>query len=235
MNGKEALKHYRNEKGYTIRQLAALLQVSPKTVYSYESKDVQVTSMPVSRAIVYFGLLGVDVEEYFDSFYPYKEELSAKVEKWHTDNLVELSYDKLKTRLTQRITKAKERQILSESLYEEIYTQCLSSFELLKGKTDSNGFISVVDHEKYIVPIYKRLKMETYLIEDAYFKDKFAEAPYNLSELAEICDINGVYLTYVVNGKRALHTMHIITMLKLCYVLQLDFKKLFQMLIPDAL
>lgn len=235
MNGKEALKHYRNEKGYTIRQLAALLQVSPKTVYSYESKDVQVTSMPVSRAIVYFGLLGVDVEEYFDSFYPYKEELSAKVEKWHTDNLVELSYDKLKTRLTQRITKAKARQILSESLYEEIYTQCLSSFELLKGKTDSNGFISVVDHEKYIVPIYKRLKMETYLIEDAYFKDKFAEAPYNLSELAEICDINGVYLTYVVNGKRELHTMRIITMLKLCYVLQLDFKKLFQMLIPDAL
>lgn len=235
MNGKEALKHYRNEKGYTIRQLAALLQVSPKTVYSYESKDVQVTSMPVSRAIVYFGLLGVDVEEYFDSFYPYKEELSAKVEKWHTDNLVELSYDKLKTRLTQRITKAKGRQILSESLYEEIYTQCLSSFELLKGKTDSNGFISVVDHEKYIVPIYKRLKMETYLIEDAYFKDKFAEAPYNLSELAEICDINGVYLTYVVNGKRELQTMRVITVLKLCYVLQLDFKRLFQKLIPDAL
>lgn len=228
MNGKEALKHYRTEKGYSVRRFAALLQVTPKTVYAYESQEVPLASMPTGRAVRTFSLLEVDLEDFFDSFYPYKEELANAIRLWQSKNPIELDFNVLKTRLNNRIMKAKERNVLSEKAFLKINNQFVKTFTVLEKKKDSTGNILESDYMKYVFPVCQLMRKATYQIQDNYLREGFLNSQYNLSEIADFCGISKRHFISVVNGEREISTLRIITVLKLCYVLKLDFKKFTQ-------
>ena len=228
MNGKKALKHYRTEKGYSVRRFAALLQITPKTVYAYESQEVPLASMPTERAIRTFSLLEIDVENFFDSFYPYKDSISREIQLWQQKNPKELDFNVLKTRLNNRIVKAKERKILTEKEYMRVYNQFSKTFATLEKKKDNAGKILESDYIKYVFPVCRLMKKATYQIQDTYLREGFLNSQYNLSEVADFCGISKRHFLSVVNGEREIGTLRILTVLKLCYVLELDFKKFTQ-------
>jgi len=228
MNGKEALKLYRTEKGYSVRRFAALLQVTPKTVYAYESQEVPLASMPTGRAVRTFSLLEADLEDFFDSFYPYKEELANAIRVWQNKNPIELDFVVLKTRLNNRIMKVKERNVLSEKEYLKINNQFVKTFAVLEKKKDKGGKILESDYMKYVFPICQLIRKETYQIQNEWLRKGFLNSQYNLSEIADLCGISKRHFLSVVSGEREISTLRILTVLKLCYVLNLDFKKFTQ-------
>ena len=67
------------------------------------------------------------------------------------------------------------------------------------------------------VPSDKKTPL-AYMIEDALYKTEFS-----LSDLSDLCSITKHHLNCCVNGMYNINNLKIISILKLCYILDLDF------------
>jgi len=56
----------------------------------------------------------------------------------------------------------------------------------------------------------------------------FYQSGYKIKDVSKICGIASQNLNYYINGKYDYGSLHVDTALKLCYLLKLDFKILFE-------
>lgn len=232
MDGKEAFKNYRIGTGNTIRKFASLTKLSPRIITCYENGEKGINNIPVFKAIEIFDIFNADIEEYFETYYPYKENIDEKIRKWHEKNPHILDYETLKHRMYLRLAKIKKRKTIPDDLLELVFEIYHKNFEILKLKTDKDGKISEQDYMQYVYPINNMIKSgQNHLITESVISQKIYNAlqdsEYSIPDVAEICDISRQHLGRCVNGTFDFNKMRIDTALKLCYALNMDFREVF--------
>lgn len=231
MTGNEFLKLRREECGYSIRKFADDIDVSPRTISYYESGEKRISAMSLNKCIYMFGRLGISICEFFDLYYPYKQSIDAEKERWTEQNPRIYNYGLLKKRLYLRMAQIKRRGRLREKELEEISALYDSFFKNPSCPYSDGDDISPADYEKYIRPIYYKIKAGMNglpsggtgrIITDALYKTDFS-----ISDAAAICEITKQHLNMCINGNFDFGAMHVYTALKICYLLELDFEDIF--------
>lgn len=232
MDGNSAFKNYRVNNGLSVRKFASATQLSPRIVTSYENGEKAISNIPVFKAIRIFDIFQADIEEYFDIYYPYKNILDEKIEKWEKENPHILDYEILKHRMYLRLAKIKKRQSVPDEVCVRLYEEYNKNFEILKSKVDAKGNISDEDYMQYIEPINYLIKKGQHQLEtdnriSYIIMENLLKTEYSIPDVATLCDISRQHLWRCVNGTFDFGKMRIDTALKLCYTLNMDFKEVF--------
>lgn len=232
MDGTEAFKKYRVNTGNTIRKFAALTRLSPRIITCYENGEKAINNIPVFKAIEIFDIFNADIEEYFDTYYPYKKALDEKTNRWKEENPHILEYEILKHRMYLRLAKIKKRKTVPEDVLDIVYDNFHKNFEILKLKIDANGNITEQDYLQYVIPINNMIKSgQNHLDTESEISNKIyhklQKTEYSIPDVAAFCDISRQHLWRCVNGTFDFSKMRIDTALKLCYVLNMDFTEVF--------
>lgn len=230
MNGNEYFRAKIEESGYSIRQFAKMVEVSPRTVSYYESGEKPLGSVPVNKSVAMANLLNYSLVGFFDEYYPYKGGIDAAVKEWSEKNPIDYNYASVKKRIYLRLAQIKTRNRLEPGLLEEL-------FGLYKGFFTGPGakreVISAIDYEKYIQPIYYKIRVGMHGLPDDHIGGAIADAlyrsPYSSADVAKFCNITGEHLNCCMKGKYDFRLIHIDTALKLCYLLGLGFEDTFVM------
>lgn len=231
MNGCEALKRYREEKKYSVRKFAVLAEISPRAVSYYECGGKDISCIPVSKAILYFGLLDIPIEAYFSQYFSYKDEIDLNLQKWKKENTTELRYSVLKKRIYSRLAKYKERNTIAPEILERITKQYETVFEKLATNTDTKGNISENDFKEFVLPLYYEIKAEMHPLPEnklcGQILDGIYKTEFSVSDTAVICGVSYSHLWGCLTEIYDFKQLQIVTALKLCYLLKLDFIKTF--------
>lgn len=231
MTGNEFLKMKREECGYSVRKFAVDIGVSPRTISYHESGEKRIGSISLNKCICMFRRLDIPVCEFFDLYYPYKHSIDEKKKQWAEQNLRTYNFGLLKKRLYLRLAQIKKRKRLGEKELEEILVLFEAFFKDPQCPYSDGDDISPFDYEKYVRPIYYKIKIGMNglpsdeigrTIIDALYKTDFS-----ISDVAAICDITKQHLNLCINGNFDFGAMHVYTALKLCYLLELDFEEIF--------
>lgn len=229
MTGNEFLKSKREVCGFSIRQFAVNIGVSPRTITYYEAGEKSIGAISLNKCIYMFNSLGISVYDFFNTFYPYKPVINVEKERWEKENPNVYNFGLLKKRLYLRLAQIRKRERLGETELEEITEMYELFFKNSSYLTDDD--ISIGDYEKYVKPIYYKIKVKMnglptnemgYAIIDALCRTDYA-----LSDVAQMCDISKQHLNQCINGNFDFGAMHVYTALKLSYLLDLDFEKIF--------
>ena len=231
MNGQEALKHYRKLKGYSILQLALMLELSTRSISYYESGESPITSMPVSKAVEMFKLLDVNIENFFDEYYPYKKDVDGKIQLWREKHPRTLEVKVLKKRMYLRLAKIKERNNISTTRLELLYSDFNKTFDELVVEMDESGYITDTVYERVVIPLMYNVKVEMQKTPKDFICKRILEGvlktEYSVKDIAGFCNITHQHLAWCMKGKNDIRKMHIGIVLELCYVLNLDFTEVF--------
>ncbi|MDD3414198.1 MAG: helix-turn-helix transcriptional regulator [Lachnospiraceae bacterium] len=231
MTGNEFLKSKREDYGYSIRQFASDIGVSPRTITYYESGEKSIGAMSINKCIYMFHTLGMSIYDFFNTFYPYKEVIDEEKERWRKDNPSVYNFGLLKKRLYLRLAQIRKRERLGEADLEELMEMYESFFKNDAISYLESNDISVMDYEKFVKPIYYKIKvkMNGLPVDEIGYSivDALCRTDYELSDVAMMCDISKQHLNQCINGNFDFGAMHVYTALKLSYLLELDFEKIF--------
>lgn len=232
MTGYEYFKQKRIEKGYSVRQFGKVAGITPRMVSYYEAGEKSIERMPLNRINKLFGLLEIDIVEFFDCYYPYKENMDRAVENWKLENPVEYDFQKTKKKIYARLAQIKGRGVVEESKLNRIYDMYENFFCHECRKNLIGNTISEEYYKKFINPILYQIKlaMSGDLPENDISRsimDAFYKSNYKMKDVSKMCGIAPQNLNYYINGKFDYGSLHTDTALKLCYLLKLDFNKLF--------
>ena len=72
MTGYEYIKQKRIEKGYTIRQFGKVVNITPRMISYYEAGEKPIEHISLNKMNKMFDVLEIDIEDFFDCYYPYK-------------------------------------------------------------------------------------------------------------------------------------------------------------------
>lgn len=228
MEGKDFLKKRREEKGFTVRQFAKEADVSPRLISYYEAGEKALDSIPLNKCIRMFRLLDYSVEDFYSRFFPYMQEIDEAVERWKKNNPLQYDYTVQKKRIYQRIAKIKERGSVDADILEQIHTM----YDMFFGdRCGSGSMISEEDYRRYIIPIHYQIKVAMKGLPAAPTCRRVTEAlyqtDYSKTDIEAICGISRQHLNSCITGTSDFGTMRIITVLKLCYLLGLNFEDTF--------
>lgn len=232
MTGYEYFKQKRIEKGYSVRQFGKVVDITPRMVSYYEAGEKPIEHIPLHKINKIFDLLEIDIVEFFDCYYPYKETVDHAVENWKLENPVEYDFQKTKKKIYARLAQIKGRGVVEESKLNRIYDMYENFFCHESRKYLICNTISEEDYNKFVNPILYQIKLDMSggLPENNISRnimDAFYKSNYRMKDISKICGIAPQNLNYYINGKFDYGSLHTDTALKLCYLLKLDFKKLF--------
>lgn len=231
MDGKDYFKKLRTDKGYSIRQFANIADISPRLVTYYESGGKQIGSMSVEKSILVFECLNCSIVDFFDQYYSFKPDMDNKISEWKEKNKREYKFSVLKKRIYLRLAKIKERDILDQDVLNELFFMYEDYFNGILSEKCADGYLTEELYEKYVQKIFYRLKLAMNPLPGNDIGDTILDAiyktDYSLSDVAKFCDITRQHLNRCITGNCSFALMHIDTALKLCYLLNLDFKRTF--------
>ncbi|MBR2045003.1 MAG: helix-turn-helix transcriptional regulator, partial [Agathobacter sp.] len=121
MTGYEFFRNARESRGYSAKTFAILMEISASNMYEYERGNRSFEVIPVYKAIQMFDEIGISLEEFFDTYYPYKTEIDERIKIWRQDNPREYQYQILKQRFMTRFSKMKARKILPQEKFDDLY------------------------------------------------------------------------------------------------------------------
>jgi len=229
MTGNEYIKQKRIENHLSIRGLAMSCDIAPRMVSYYEKGEKLLSAMPVNKALRYFDAIGCDIKPFFSFFYPYSSELDSKLSAWAVEH--PRCYDTLvlKKKYYLRLAKLKERKRISGKLYDSL----MHDYQMIFNK-ELNGKTSISDEEYryYILPFNAKLRGMLYALSDnnriaKQIRISICNTEYSMTDMADFCDITGDHLKRCLDNDARISKMHVISVLKLCYVLGFDFDKVF--------
>lgn len=232
MNGSEALKQFRENKGYSIRGLANEAGINFRNLTYYESGQRDISVMPINTALTLFNIYDEDIEIFIDTYYPFKSGLNAKVAVWRQNNPRITDYIVLKKRLYSQLAKLKERNRFDETELEKI-TKCYKNiFRILEMSVDEFGNISDELYEKYILPFSGMIEEKKAApFPDDHIAEKIVKAicysGYKRNDISNLIGIDSHHLRGCIKGTFDFKKMQSGNALKLCYLLGLDFKDTF--------
>lgn len=230
MTGYEYIKQKRIEKGYTIRQFGKVVNIIPRMISYYEAGEKPIEHISLNKMNKMFDVLEIDIEDFFDCYYPYKHDMDLQIVKWRCDNPVECDFQIVKKKIYARLAQIKSRGTIEESKLKQIYDMYDDFF-----CNEQRKFfpISTEEYNKFVNPILYQIKlnMSGGLPENDISRSimiAFYQSGYKIKDVSKICGITSQNLNYYINGKYDYGSLHVDTALKLCYLLKLDFKILFE-------
>ena len=232
MKGYEYFKKKRIDKGYSIRQFGKAVDITPRMVSYYEAGQKPIERIPLHKIITMFELLEIDIINFFDCYYPYKEDMDCAIKNWELQNPVEYDFEKTKKKIYARLAQIKSRGVVEESKLNHIYDMYEDFFCREARKDKKGNTISEKDYHEFVNPMLYQIKLDvsgglpqkdiSCNIMNAFYKSN-----YKIKDVSKMCGIAPQNLNYYINGKYDYGSLHVDTALKLCYLLKLDFKKLF--------
>ena len=228
MTGNEFLKLKREEKDFTIRGFAKTSGIAPRMVSYYESGEKQLTSIPIEKAVRIFDLLGVEIEEFFCTYYPYKDNLDKALNLWHKENLREYEVASLKKRYYHRLMKIKERNSLNLTDYERLY---LAYRELFDNRLSNQIVISDKEYEDLVLALNYQFRLllnpfpENVIARSIL--DSLYHTEYLISDLSKFSGISYDHLRGCLDGNYNIEHMRVGLALSLCYILKVPFNDVF--------
>jgi hypothetical protein len=231
MKGNEYFKQKRETMGFSFDKFTNQAKVGRSTLFYIESGDISLTQISTERCVRMFRLLDIPVSDFYDEFYPYKDETARAIDRWDAENPLELRFPVVKRKVYNRLCKIKERKLFAEETVNELFDMYNSFFtqpDIMKKYRKSGNLMSVEDYEVYVVGINYRIMSEKNSKNDGasgLILDKLAHTRYSVSDLSSIVgDIGRSNLSLYFNTRKdSLPNMHIISLLKICYVLDIDF------------
>ena len=232
MTGYEYFKQKRIERGYSIRQFGKAVDVTPRMVSYYETGEKPIERIPLYKMNKMAEHLEIDVEKFFDLYYPYKSNMDLAIEKWKQDNPTEYDFQKVKKKIYARLAQIKGRGAIDPDKLNLIYAMYENFFCNEYRKHIIGDTISEVDYETFVSPILYQIKLNMSGELPAYEVSRniviaFYKSGYEKKDVSKLCGIASQNLNYYINGKYEYGSLHTDTALKLCYLLKLDFKTLF--------
>ncbi|MCI8781782.1 MAG: helix-turn-helix transcriptional regulator [Lachnospiraceae bacterium] len=82
MRGYEAFKKRRQEMGYSQRTFAKKVNLPVQEIQVCERGRQMLTGIPMDKAIKMFTALEISIPDFYDEYYPYKTEITKKIEEW---------------------------------------------------------------------------------------------------------------------------------------------------------
>ena len=239
MDGSQAFKSYREKSGYSIRKYASAAGISVRSLEYYENGSRSLLSMPTEKAILLFSLLSVSIPNFFGEYYNIElSSVNDAVLAWKAKDLRVYSFSLIKKRMKARLYKMRARGRLADTDLRDIFDMYVSSFDVLEETYSENDNLSDEDYDKYIAPIFIKLKKLLYnepgteqldVLYNALISCKYLTHSADLID-KDFCDLVGVsrqYLTSILNGGNDINKLRIETSLRLCQVLPIDFEQLF--------
>ena len=229
MTGTEYLKEKRKEKGYTVRGFAAACGVAPRMVSYYESGEKSVSSMPVIKAQKYFGMLGINIETYFKEYYSYLSEVDSKVEEWYINNPRTLEKSSLKRRYCKRLAKIKERKYMDISDFDNIY----NVYQDIFNNKVNHEILSENEYNRYILELNYKIRIALNPLNNEISEisktvlDALYHTEFSITDISSFCGLSKQHVCSCIQGGYDIRLIHVISALKLCYVLDLSFEEVF--------
>ena len=230
MDGSSALKMYRKKKKYTVNQLAAIIDISQKTITEYENEDTErnITSIAAIKAIQLFKELEIDMDVFFDTYYPYKEELQLRKAK-REDEIIptNLTYAKLKKRIVSRLSHIKERNKVSLDVSTHLYHLYTKTFDELYSIVNSKDLVTKSNYIEFILPLLYEIRKQTCEFPTntagQCVIDAVCRTAFDFTDIAELCDCNPHhFMACIKERKYTFKNMKIKTVLSLCYILNIS-------------
>lgn len=230
MTSYEAFKELRENTGISIREFARLTGIAPRTITQYSNGSINLSKIPAIKAYKIFTIFNYPITKFYEEHFMYKEEVEKEIALWRDANKREYDYAILKRRVYSRIVKLKEREKITIIQYEELKEQHKRTFEYLETK-QVHGLLNDVLYDEYILPLLFNIRIMSENKSRTCVAQKIVEAlyktDYKIKDISKFCGIADVKCVEYFNGAYNFENMYIITALKLCYVLNLDFEQTF--------
>jgi transcriptional regulator with XRE-family HTH domain len=228
MTGYEVLKSKRVEHGWSVRNFAKMAGISFTSVTAYESGEMRIGLTPVYRAKTIFGLLELPITEFFGEYYPYKDYMDAEISAWNNAHPVDYNYMNVKKRLTERISQIKRRGNIETNELEIICKEFSSYFGV---RRDSDYILSKEEYDLNVMPILCHIRTHIDRVPGnpigRVFVDAIHRTNYSFTDVSSLCGVTKQHLYLCINGKADFNTMRTETALKICYMLNVDFDSVF--------
>lgn len=118
LNGYEAFKNAREKAGYSCREFAKMADISLSGLVYYENGQRSLLGMPVKKALEVFGILDINVYDFYMDYFAEELDVTAAVAIWRESHPREYSVKKLNQRFKNRIFKLQERGQITPVMYE---------------------------------------------------------------------------------------------------------------------
>lgn len=228
MTGYEYLKQRREEKNFTIRGFAKESQIAPRMVSYYESGEKQLSSIPIEKAVRLFSLLDIDIEDFFCTYYPYKNSLNDAINAWNKENPREYDISSLKRRYYYRLMKIKERNSLTLTDYERLYAVYKNLFDDKLGK---RAKLNDKEYDELIQALNYKIRLMLNPLPENIIAKNILNALYHteylISDLSKFSGVSYDHLRGCLDGSYNIEHMRVGLALSLCHILNVSFKDVF--------
>lgn len=231
MEGYEAFKKLRADTGMTIRSFAAKAEISPRVLTYYESGEKSLLCIPTEKAVSLFSILTVSLPDFYFRYYPIKEEVNRRIEKWNAERTRITDREQIKTRLKNRIFQMRSRALISASEKEFLLTAYESQMSMMAKALGNRKKLTDTEYEQFVLPVLYLIKsaskqnsvdQRTFVVKDA-----ICHTEYSIRDLADIVGVSQQHLKGRLN-KNELEKLHVETVLKLCLALDISFESIFE-------
>ncbi len=243
MEGNLRFKQARIDHGYTLEQLSKLTGVKSRMLTNYQNGNRRLEALRVYSCLELFDPLDLDPEEFFESSLHYKESCDDKISEWKAAHPRDYCLSSLRNTTYGRITHLKYRGTVSDEDYEYIlsgYKDCFNQLSHLL-KTRDCQFMSENEYETfyltYIYNVKKRLyyssslELPTGEILEKYLRSEYSSVSFSFLSKDFAIMIDHPYVSKlrgILSGKIEIGNLSILSALKLCYVLNIDFANIFR-------
>lgn len=222
----------KKKSGYKINDLVLKTGVSKSSFIAYGSNPNSLLSMSYEHCVAIFKLLNISVENFYNTFFPYKSALNYEVCRWKEQHPIDYSFSSQKNKLRSRIMKRKSRESIAEEDFvyiNELYDVFFNDKNVIMHFKQGDDTLTQQQYQEYVVPILYNLKKSNKCILKGPMRviiEYLYRTEYSIKDISELSGINYETLVLYATGKRDFNKIHILTVLKICYILGIDFNEL---------
>ncbi len=234
LKGYEAFKNARENAGYSYREFAGIADISLSLLVYYENGQKPLLGMSVRKAIEVFGILNISLHDFYMTYYFKELDVTDAVGQWKRNNPREYSIKKLFQRIKNRLLKMKERERISQDVYERLLAEVQAVFRVLERE---GAYITDELYGEYILELEYRIGkcLEDNLPEEEQLKNEAAirindcilHSDFSYKDLAAFIGITNRRLSNCKNSENGYDDMKIENALKICNVFSMRFEDIF--------
>ena len=225
MNASEEFKMLREKTGLTVREFCKKCDIGKTSYQLYSDGSNDLRDIRVETALQMFDIFGVDIEQFYDKHFHFKEEMDNAIHDWNMKHPRNYNYKDLKLKFVNRLSTMKKRLDPADKVLEEIKSYQIEVFKVVK---TADGLISEDDYQRYILDLsYRIRKLQTKREEQKPLYDAMLHTDYSITDLSDIMNLSRIHLRRIMIDTDHLAKMKIISYLRLCYVLNVNPQKCF--------
>lgn len=242
MEGYQAFKRARIEHGFSVASFSDATGIKPGTLISYENGDRSLEGLMVYKGLSLFKPLGISPEVFFDEFLHYKSDCDTHMLEWKKDHPRILNYSRLRHFSYDRIVHMKYRGTITLDQYDKMICYYKNTFDYLSNQISDRENLTDEEYESEYLTFLFNIKNVLYMKPDMgyplrellkhYFKSEYTAQTFSFLTNNFAALIGYTYvskLRKILAGELDLDNLSMFAALKLCYVLDLDFPKIFNL------